>query len=63
MLVNVNMVDDERAVKNVSNKTKGISYKAYDEPEYDEFGMVCRTVIIRLSSAESQLGVGNLIFL
>ena len=40
VLVNVNIVDDERAEKNVENKKKNPDYKPYDEPEFDEYGMV-----------------------
>ncbi len=39
-LVNVNMLDDERAAKNVTNKKKKPDYRPYDEPELDEYGMV-----------------------
>ena len=39
-LVNVNMIDDERATTNVENKKKKPDYKPYDEPEFDEHGMV-----------------------
>ncbi|KAL8596327.1 hypothetical protein ACOMHN_062595 [Nucella lapillus] len=38
VLVNVNMIDDERADKNVENKKNKPDYKPYDEPEYDEYG-------------------------
>ena len=40
VLVNVNIIDDERAQKNVENKKKNPEYKPYDEPEFDEYGMV-----------------------
>ena len=39
-LVNVNLQDDERAEVNVTNKKKLPDYKPYDEPEFDEYGMV-----------------------
>ncbi|XP_013387929.1 U4/U6.U5 tri-snRNP-associated protein 1 [Lingula anatina] len=39
-LVNVNIVDDERSKKNVENKKKKPDYKPWDEPEYDEYGML-----------------------
>lgn len=39
VLVNVNIIDDERAEKNVENKKKKPDYKPYDEPELDEYGM------------------------
>ncbi|EFA10481.1 U4/U6.U5 tri-snRNP-associated protein 1 [Tribolium castaneum] len=38
VLVNVNMVEDERYKKNVINKKKKILYNAYEDQEYDEFG-------------------------
>ncbi|KAK7483539.1 hypothetical protein BaRGS_00025213 [Batillaria attramentaria] len=40
VLMNVNIVDDERAEKNVENKKKKPDYKPYDEPEFDEYGML-----------------------
>lgn len=38
VLVNVNVVDDEKAAKNIENKKKLPTYKPYDE--VDEFGVV-----------------------
>ncbi|XP_050299898.1 U4/U6.U5 tri-snRNP-associated protein 1 [Anthonomus grandis grandis] len=38
VLVNVNMIDNERYTKNVENKKKKILYNAYEDQEYDEFG-------------------------
>jgi len=40
-LINVNLIDDERAAKNVENKKKKPGYQAYDDPEFDEYGTVC----------------------
>jgi len=40
-LVNVNIIDDERAAKNVENKKKKPGYQAYDDSEFDEYGVVC----------------------
>ncbi|RWS28599.1 U4/U6.U5 tri-snRNP-associated protein 1-like protein [Leptotrombidium deliense] len=40
MLENVNIVDDEKVKKNIENKTKKADYRPYDEPEYDEFGIL-----------------------
>ncbi|XP_059161083.1 U4/U6.U5 tri-snRNP-associated protein 1-like [Physella acuta] len=40
VLVNVNIEDDERAQKNTENKKQKPDYKPYDEPEYDEYGML-----------------------
>ena len=39
-LMNVNMLDDEFAKKNLENKKKKVEYKPYDEAEEDEYGMV-----------------------
>ena len=40
-LISVNLVDDERAAKNVENKKKKPGYQAYDDSEFDEYGTVC----------------------
>nr|KAH9509150.1 U4/U6.U5 tri-snRNP-associated protein 1 [Bulinus truncatus] len=40
VLVNVNIQDNEKAEKNIENKKKKPEYKPYDEPEYDEYGML-----------------------
>lgn len=40
VLMNVNMLDDEAAKKNLENKKKKAEYKPYDEAEEDEYGMV-----------------------
>ncbi|XP_076463478.1 U4/U6.U5 tri-snRNP-associated protein 1-like [Babylonia areolata] len=39
VLINVNIIDDEKAEKNVENKKKKPDYKPYDEAEVDEYGM------------------------
>ena len=39
-LVNVNLMDDERADKNKELKKKKPDYNPYDEGDVDEFGMV-----------------------
>ena len=39
-LVNVNLIDDERAARNVENKKKKPGYQAYDDSEFDEYGTV-----------------------
>ena len=41
-LVNVNIIDSEKAKEYIENKKKKPDYKPYDEPEYDEYGMVCK---------------------
>ncbi|XP_018575453.1 U4/U6.U5 tri-snRNP-associated protein 1 [Anoplophora glabripennis] len=38
VLVNVNMLDNERYRKSVENKKKKILYNAYEDDEFDEFG-------------------------
>ena len=43
------MIDDERANINVENKKKKPDYKPYDEPEFDEYGMVSIMQRCRLS--------------
>jgi len=43
-LINVNLIDDERAAKNVENKKKKPGYQAYDDSEFDEYGVVCGTL-------------------
>merc|ERR1711879_651895 len=40
VLVNVNIEDVERAEKNVENKKGKPTYKAYDDGEFDEDGML-----------------------
>ena len=42
-LINVNMVDAERALRNVENKKKKPDYNPYDDAEEDEYGMVGNT--------------------
>jgi len=41
VLINVNLLDDERAAKNVENKKKKPGYQAYDDAEFDDYGTVC----------------------
>jgi U4/U6.U5 tri-snRNP-associated protein 1 len=38
VLINVNMVDDEKYRKNLENKKKKIVYNAYEDQEFDELG-------------------------
>ena len=40
VLENVNIVDLEKAEKNMDNKLKKNEYRPYDEPEFDEFGIL-----------------------
>ncbi|GBM59200.1 U4/U6.U5 tri-snRNP-associated protein 1 [Araneus ventricosus] len=40
VLENVNIVDNERYAKNVELKKKKPDYRPYEEPEYDEFGIL-----------------------
>ena len=39
-LVNVNMIDAERALRNIENRKKKPDYNPYDDAEEDEYGMV-----------------------
>ncbi|CAH1128714.1 unnamed protein product [Ceutorhynchus assimilis] len=39
VLVNVNMIDNEKYKKNVENKKKKVLYNAYEDQEYDEYGI------------------------
>lgn len=43
MLVNYNMLDFEKAKKNIEAKKKMPGYVAYDDTEEDEFGVVSST--------------------
>lgn len=45
-LVNVNMIDDEHAAKNKENRKRKPDYQPYDEPEFDEFGMLKQREIL-----------------
>ena len=49
-LINVNMVDAERALRNVENKKKKPDYNPYDDAEEDEYGMVGNGVCGELTS-------------
>ncbi len=46
VLENVNIVDDEKANKNIENKLKRPEYKPYDEPEFDEFGILKKNTLL-----------------
>lgn len=46
VLVNVNFIDDEKANKNVENKKKKPEYEAYEEPEFDEFGILKKRTML-----------------
>ncbi|XP_035727940.1 U4/U6.U5 tri-snRNP-associated protein 1-like [Vespa mandarinia] len=45
VLVNVNMVDDERYKRNVHNKTKRSVYNAYEDDNLDEFGLSKKNIL------------------
>lgn len=45
VLVNVNMLDDERYTRSNLNKSKKPGYDAYDEDNFDEFGFPKKTVL------------------
>lgn len=38
VLVNVNLMDEERYKKNIENKTRKLDYNAYDDEEFDQYG-------------------------
>lgn len=40
ILINVNIVDDEKVEKNVEFKKKKLDYNFYDVGDVDEYGMV-----------------------
>nr|XP_015910783.2 U4/U6.U5 tri-snRNP-associated protein 1 isoform X2 [Parasteatoda tepidariorum] len=40
VLENVNIIDNEKYAKNVENKKKKPDYRPYEEPEFDEFGIL-----------------------
>ncbi|XP_053211924.1 U4/U6.U5 tri-snRNP-associated protein 1-like [Panonychus citri] len=46
VLENVNLVDLEKAEKNMENKLKKNEYRPYDEPEFDEFGILKKKNIL-----------------
>ena len=51
VLMNVNIVDDEKATKNVELKKGKPGYNPYDEEEVDEFGNVsCMSTPKKLSN-------------
>lgn len=45
VLVNVNITDEERYQRNILNKTKKPGYDAYDEDNFDEYGLPKKTVL------------------
>lgn len=45
VLVNVNMVDEERYKRNILNKTKKPGYNAYDDENLDEFGLSKKNIL------------------
>lgn len=46
VLENVNLVDEERYAKNVENRKKKPLYVPYEEPEFDEFGILKKKNIL-----------------
>lgn len=46
VLENVNLLDNEKAAKNVENKGKKTGYKPYDDDEFDEFGILKRSSLL-----------------
>jgi U4/U6.U5 tri-snRNP-associated protein 1 len=51
VLVNVNIMDDEKAAKNIENKKKKPDYQAYDD--FDEDGTVNINLFIRILNIRS----------
>lgn len=45
VLVNVNITDEERYQRNILNKTKKPGYDAYDDDNFDEFGISKKTIL------------------
>ncbi|XP_076232011.1 U4/U6.U5 tri-snRNP-associated protein 1 [Calliopsis andreniformis] len=45
VLVNVNITDEERYQRNIINKTKKPGYDAYDDDNFDEFGLPKKNVL------------------
>lgn len=45
-LINVNIVDDEKAEKNVELKKKKPDYNPYDAGDVDEYGMVIHVLLV-----------------
>ena len=39
-LINVNMIDAEKALRNIENRKKKPDYNPYDDAEEDEYGLV-----------------------
>lgn len=46
VLENINLLDDEKAAKNVDNKVKKPDYKPYDDDEFDEFGILKKSSLL-----------------
>lgn len=47
-LINVNIVDDEKAEKNVELKKKKPDYNPYDAGDVDEYGMVIHVLLVNV---------------
>ncbi|XP_003706137.1 U4/U6.U5 tri-snRNP-associated protein 1 isoform X1 [Megachile rotundata] len=45
VLVNVNITDEERYQRNILNKTKKPGYDAYDDDNFDEFGISKKSIL------------------
>ncbi|XP_034188525.1 U4/U6.U5 tri-snRNP-associated protein 1 [Osmia lignaria lignaria] len=45
VLVNVNITDEERYQRNILNKTKKPGYDAYDDDNFDEFGLPKKSIL------------------
>lgn len=61
VLVNVNITDDECYKRNVLNKLKKPVYDAYDDDNFDEFGMPKKTILEKYDEAIDGLKKDNFI--
>ena len=61
VLINVNMLDNEKANVNVENKLKKPTYKPYDEDEFEGDGLVCTEEpcynVLRSSFGQGQINI------
>lgn len=48
ILINVNIVDDEKVEKNVEFKKKKLDYNFYDVGDVDEYGMVIYVLFVNV---------------
>lgn len=46
VLENVNLLDNEKAAKNIENKKNKVNYRPYDDEEFDEFGSLKQSSLL-----------------